>query len=434
MTSEVVSQERIDPKVVAALVNRFIADSASFLQDFAQQCEVKLLTLNQRLQRLERLIELFERKVECLEPADGPIVRSAPVKSTQEVNPTTERKQSADSVQETAQEEVAEDVPDVAQAETAPIDEKYMKYVRMNKCGIPALAIRQRLNLDRNDDPTLDSSVLDRILGEDTTLPPIKPSKPTPKPSPPTVQPSETAAVETAAPVEAAADDVDAVPGDTAPEESPSQSGSSGPVDMMAEIQRKQRERAARMESGAPNTAVAKAPDSGPKNPTPVPSKPASILQKRRTIVADSDDVPTPNTLSTPPAKDAASAPPLFKSPSKAAPVLQSSEPETSASLSQAPIVPKVSDAPQNSVASQPPSLFKAPSVPPVPNATLDGPIAMPKPAAPDGPIAMPKLPDSAPKKAPPVPSKAPPVPSKASILQKRRVIVEDSDSEHSDF
>jgi hypothetical protein len=275
--------------------------------------------------------------------------------------------------------------------------------------------------LDMSEDATLDPSVLDKILGEDSTLPPIKPSRPTPKPQAvaPKANPSE------ANPVETKADDVAMLPEETAPEASPPPSDNAGPMDMMAEIQRKQRERQQRLEQGAPKSGVA------------------------------------PKAVS-PQAKTKPSSPPLFKSPSKAASsVPQESEQETQdspAPVSKAPIVPKASEAPaplvttpiapkaqealaplvktianipevpHDSTPSQAPSLFKAPSVPPKslstpvePNSTPD---STPTPA---------KAPDAGPKKAPPVPKPK----GKASMrdrLVKRREAVEDVDSDHSDF
>ena len=59
---------RIDPKVIAALVNRFVADSSEMMQAFARQAEVKLNTLTQRIHRLERLLQLLETKLAHFEP------------------------------------------------------------------------------------------------------------------------------------------------------------------------------------------------------------------------------------------------------------------------------------------------------------------------------------------------------------------------------
>lgn len=73
---------RIDPKVIAALVNRFVADSSEMMQAFARQAEVKLNTLTQRIHRLERLLQLLETKLAHFEPGGFvATVRHAPQKS-----------------------------------------------------------------------------------------------------------------------------------------------------------------------------------------------------------------------------------------------------------------------------------------------------------------------------------------------------------------
>eukprot|EP00446_Apocalathium_sp_SHHI-4_P072422 CAMPEP_0177543610 /NCGR_PEP_ID=MMETSP0369-20130122/61502_1 /TAXON_ID=447022 ORGANISM="Scrippsiella hangoei-like, Strain SHHI-4" /NCGR_SAMPLE_ID=MMETSP0369 /ASSEMBLY_ACC=CAM_ASM_000364 /LENGTH=134 /DNA_ID=CAMNT_0019027499 /DNA_START=9 /DNA_END=409 /DNA_ORIENTATION=+ len=68
------SRERVDPKIIAAMVNRFVADSAEFLQAFARKAEVRLLELSRKLQRLEQLVKLFETKVKGLEAAEPKLV------------------------------------------------------------------------------------------------------------------------------------------------------------------------------------------------------------------------------------------------------------------------------------------------------------------------------------------------------------------------
>lgn len=67
--SAAAGRERVDPKIIAAMVNRFVSDSAEFLQAFGRQAEARLLQLSQRLHRLEQLVRLFEQKVSGLEAA-----------------------------------------------------------------------------------------------------------------------------------------------------------------------------------------------------------------------------------------------------------------------------------------------------------------------------------------------------------------------------
>mmetsp|Transcript_118116 Transcript_118116/g.227812 ORF Transcript_118116/g.227812 Transcript_118116/m.227812 type:complete len:438 (+) Transcript_118116:72-1385(+) len=167
---------RNDPKVVAALVNRFIADSAGFLQDFAQQCEAKLFDLSKRIHRLQRLIELFEHKIELLEPADiaTPVrgddaARGAPAAATSMSDAATEAQPavtaSAPGVSSAADAASGETEAEAAAPPVPVLDEKYQKYKRMHRAGVPLLAIRQRLLIDAVEDPSLDVSVLDTFGG-----------------------------------------------------------------------------------------------------------------------------------------------------------------------------------------------------------------------------------------------------------------------------
>eukprot|EP00933_Yihiella_yeosuensis_P007800 TRINITY_DN11297_c0_g1_i2.p1 TRINITY_DN11297_c0_g1~~TRINITY_DN11297_c0_g1_i2.p1 ORF type:complete len:362 (-),score=119.92 TRINITY_DN11297_c0_g1_i2:279-1364(-) len=166
MAIDGVTDERIDPKVLAALVNRFTADSADFLQAFSRKAEAKLLGLSQRLNRLERLVHLFERKVQHLEAPEGTASSSTapapgqPSSASVEVVPSApaESGSSAD-VQER---QPSESVPPAA---STVEDEKYAVYRKMHRSGVPLLAIRQRLLMDALQDASLDVSVLDTFDG-----------------------------------------------------------------------------------------------------------------------------------------------------------------------------------------------------------------------------------------------------------------------------
>lgn len=167
-----VQRERVDAKVVGALVNRFVADSGEFLRSFACRSEAKLLDLGKRLQRLEALVEIIETKVRHV----GPDEDLAPDANLGEARPDTEPapgKAAVDHVP--SAEPVTEQILPAPAAvlpvdkasgdpEAAPeVDERYMVYQRMLRTGVPMLAVRQRLLMDAIGDPTLDVSLLDRV-------------------------------------------------------------------------------------------------------------------------------------------------------------------------------------------------------------------------------------------------------------------------------
>ncbi|CAE8734392.1 unnamed protein product, partial [Polarella glacialis] len=167
MAMDGATRERIDPKVLAALVNRFTADSADFLQAFARQAEAKLLELSQRLERLHRLVSLFEHKVRHLEPASG---ASAPSRPPASIAGAGDEAPAASAPAQGATADQVSAIEELAAAEALPVVdneacEKYAVYRRMQRSGVPLLAIRQRLLMDALEDPTLDVAMLDSFDG-----------------------------------------------------------------------------------------------------------------------------------------------------------------------------------------------------------------------------------------------------------------------------
>lgn len=156
---------RIEPKQLAALVNHFVTDSSEFLQGFARQSEAKLSELSQRIGRLEKLLQLFERKLHGLD-GHGPgkqgheaVTLEAVVVSKQDGpgNPE-EEVQGPGALQ-------PKETPAPQAQHGAFEDEKYAVYRRMHRNGVPLLAIRQRLLLDAMQDSSLDVTVLDSLDG-----------------------------------------------------------------------------------------------------------------------------------------------------------------------------------------------------------------------------------------------------------------------------
>lgn len=265
----VVAKQRIEPKVLAALVNRFTSDTAEFLTNFASQAEAKLLHLSQRLERLERLVALFEQKVHHLEPATtgGPPVQvQAAKEQVQEAAPEAAGTGPTQTVTHAE--------PQVAPSPPAE-DEKYAMYRRMHRTGVPLLAIRQKLLLDALQDPTLDVAVLDTFDGAAGT------GAGAPAPKVPTVvaKAPEAAAPPAPAPAEPETEELEPTT-EQPPAPLPEPSPSGGPINLAAAAaamaQRRMSRVAAKAEANPePKSEVKKAPApafSAPsKAPMPVP-------------------------------------------------------------------------------------------------------------------------------------------------------------------
>eukprot|EP00811_Abedinium_folium_P022636 NODE_3204_length_2075_cov_5.864990.p1 GENE.NODE_3204_length_2075_cov_5.864990~~NODE_3204_length_2075_cov_5.864990.p1 ORF type:complete len:495 (-),score=128.66 NODE_3204_length_2075_cov_5.864990:400-1884(-) len=188
-----VRQERIDPKVVAALVNRFVADNAEFLQSFARQVEARLQGLQNRISRLERLVQLFEQKTDQLEsagyiaPSSGGAAPSSASAAPAAVTAAPGGEAALEPVLPSPEPE-----PTRPPADQGPYaDEKYAVYKKMHRSGVPLMAIRQKLMLDQLQDKSLDMAFIDVLeRGGSTALAPSPPPPaPTPAPMPPPVPP-----------------------------------------------------------------------------------------------------------------------------------------------------------------------------------------------------------------------------------------------------
>jgi len=324
-------EKQIDPKVVAALVNRFVADSAGFLQEFGLQCEVKLLALAKRVARLERLVKLFERKVAQLDAADGVV---APQRFTKPTSAASHTSNAHEPVSASVATPVAGESsdsggaggdvePPVPEPIADPVeDEKYAKYCRMHRAGVPLLAVRQRLLLDATQDPSLDVAWVDKLeggcsgAGAGAALVP-----PAPKLRSPALAQSPTRALEPSAP--APADSADAGSGGTAETSAPASIDADDrpslsvvdPTDLAAAAVAMARSRLNRTENAVTDTPTvqqdnAPAPPGKeaspplPKKPTPPPPppkvqsgaaqaklSPEAAMRMRRAIVAqDSSD------------------------------------------------------------------------------------------------------------------------------------------------
>ncbi|CAK0809294.1 unnamed protein product, partial [Prorocentrum cordatum] len=178
---------RIDQKLIASMVNTWVAESGEFMQAFARHAEVKLLELGSKVDRLERLVHLFEHKLRDFEPAPAGPAAPSP---REEAAPTQPR------VPPTGP-QGDEGPGGAAAAEAAPAaaaaeDERYAVYRRMKNAGVPEGAIRHKFETDASNDPGLDRGLLNGILGSKGEAAPTAPRPPPPAPGPP--HPAEPAA------------------------------------------------------------------------------------------------------------------------------------------------------------------------------------------------------------------------------------------------
>ena len=132
--------ECIQRKRLLAFVNHFVAQTASFLSNFGQECEAKLQQVDLRIQRLDTDLTLLESKLDSV-----PELRN-------HVKPKTVQ------FSEEVREKEAEKEDDNLVIEDDP---QLKPFVRMLSVGVPPDAVRQKMLLNG-----FEASFVDQYLNQ----------------------------------------------------------------------------------------------------------------------------------------------------------------------------------------------------------------------------------------------------------------------------
>ena len=137
-----VDYEQVEPlqrKRLLKFVNHFVLQMANFLSNFSQTCDMKLMSISQKLNDLETSLVLLENKLES--------VPSLKLESTMQEQET---KSTAEPVVQ-AEEEMEAEVKKESQ-----IDESLVApFKRMLQVGVPEQAVRQKMKIQGLDDALL---------------------------------------------------------------------------------------------------------------------------------------------------------------------------------------------------------------------------------------------------------------------------------------
>lgn len=132
-----VDYEQVEPlqrKRLLKFVNHFVLQMANFLSNFSQTCDIKLMSISQKLNDLETSLVLLENKLESV-----PSLKTS--MPEQETNAT-------ESVSQT--EDVNEKVIEVI--EESQIDESLVApFKKMLQVGVPEQAVRQKMKIQGLD-------------------------------------------------------------------------------------------------------------------------------------------------------------------------------------------------------------------------------------------------------------------------------------------
>ena len=137
-----VDYEQVEPlqrKRLLKFVNHFVLQMANFLSNFSQTCDMKLMSISQKLNDLETSLVLLENKLES--------VPSLKLESTMQEQET---KSTAEPVVQ------AEDEMEAEVKKESQIDESLVApFKKMLQVGVPEQAVRQKMKIQGLDDALL---------------------------------------------------------------------------------------------------------------------------------------------------------------------------------------------------------------------------------------------------------------------------------------
>ena len=137
-----VDYEQVEPlqrKRLLKFVNHFVLQMANFLSNFSQTCDMKLMSISQKLNDLETSLVLLENKLESV-----PSLKLESTMQEQETKSTAEPVVQAD-------EEMEAEVKKESQ-----IDESLVApFKKMLQVGVPEQAVRQKMKIQGLDDALL---------------------------------------------------------------------------------------------------------------------------------------------------------------------------------------------------------------------------------------------------------------------------------------
>ena len=137
-----VDYEQVEPlqrKRLLKFVNHFVLQMVNFLSNFSQTCDMKLMSISQKLNDLETSLVLLENKLESV-----PSLKLESTMQEQETKSTAEPVVQAD-------EEMEAEVKKESQ-----IDESLVApFKKMLQVGVPEQAVRQKMKIQGLDDALL---------------------------------------------------------------------------------------------------------------------------------------------------------------------------------------------------------------------------------------------------------------------------------------
>ena len=137
------------------LINNFVLNTTSFLNDFTNTCEKKLVTVSGKITELEILLAVMEAKLNSIPDVDGTVPNTIPAPQTisspdSGIPPPTTTAQDNVPAVAASSGEVAPPPPEAAPVDTGMIAVKdhpdYKPFAKLLKVGVPPPAAKIKLN------------------------------------------------------------------------------------------------------------------------------------------------------------------------------------------------------------------------------------------------------------------------------------------------
>ncbi|XP_068151507.1 WASH complex subunit 3 [Drosophila tropicalis] len=148
----------LNQKRILAFVNHFLISTCNFLNEFSMGCETKFVQMERHLQKIEASLVILETKLASI-PSDNDNNNE----TTSTTTPKKEEGELNSSVEEATDETENDEEDSSALNEAAPPvgvraceDTRYRKFFKMLQVGVPAPAVKQKMQTEGLEPQILD--------------------------------------------------------------------------------------------------------------------------------------------------------------------------------------------------------------------------------------------------------------------------------------
>ncbi|EDW76173.1 uncharacterized protein Dwil_GK15316 [Drosophila willistoni] len=147
----------LNQKRILAFVNHFLISTCNFLNEFSMGCETKFVQMERHLQKIEASLVILETKLASI-PSDNDNNNETPSTTTtkKEEEPNSSVEEATDEIEN--DEEISSALDEVSPpvGVRACDDIRYRKFFKMLQVGVPAPAVKQKMQTEGLEPQILD--------------------------------------------------------------------------------------------------------------------------------------------------------------------------------------------------------------------------------------------------------------------------------------